>query len=288
MAPRRAKVNKLDYKKLSANDVICPICRSILIKPVTLPCSHGFCSSCFETTTENANVCPMCRVRVGSWLRSSKSKKLVNETLWQAIQDLFPLQVKNKLNGVAENQEGTDKMKHNLTFTSKQTHVDVLDKYKANERNNSTVNVQSKQSEQLASLSSTSSKIATKTAGSVSTLSKSHNQTLTKTEKNDKRFTFINNFATKEYTCRILCQNTHSKETQKTLFKESQILTQKKNKRIQEIAESEMANDRSNSIESECLYFKPIDYRHNPPSEGLAPIKVPTRKPNFSPHIKIL
>ncbi|XP_063902759.1 E3 ubiquitin-protein ligase rnf168-like isoform X1 [Zophobas morio] len=267
MAPRRAKVNKLDYKKLSANDVICPICRSILIKPVTLPCSHGFCSSCFETTTENANVCPMCRVRVGSWLRSSKSKKLVNETLWQAIQDLFPLQVKNKLNGVAENQE---------------------DKYKANERNNSTVNVQSKQSEQLASLSSTSSKIATKTAGSVSTLSKSHNQTLTKTEKNDKRFTFINNFATKEYTCRILCQNTHSKETQKTLFKESQILTQKKNKRIQEIAESEMANDRSNSIESECLYFKPIDYRHNPPSEGLAPIKVPTRKPNVSPHIKIL
>lgn len=99
MAPRRARISKFNYKKLTANDVICPICRSILIKPVTLPCSHDFCASCFELTTQNANlVCPLCRIRICSWFRTAtKSKKIINETYWQAIQDLFPLQVRNKL-----------------------------------------------------------------------------------------------------------------------------------------------------------------------------------------------
>lgn len=52
----------------------------------------------------NANlVCPLCRVRVGSWLRNAKKENtLVNNELWKAIKDQFPLQVKNKLEGIDE------------------------------------------------------------------------------------------------------------------------------------------------------------------------------------------
>ncbi|RZC39130.1 zf-RING 2 domain containing protein [Asbolus verrucosus] len=276
MAPRRVKVNKLDYKKLTANDVICPVCRSILIKPITLPCSHGFCASCFETTTQNANlVCPLCRVRIGSWLRSAtKSKKLINETLWQAIQSLFPLQVRNKLKGIDGNFD--DKYK-----AANDNKREVLTKVAEKSSSNIKLKPGKKLESKPSSIPSTSTAVLTKTAGLVNSISKSHNQTL---EKNGKSV-LLNNFATKEYTCRILCQNLNTKDTQQ-VTNESLSQIQKKNKRIQKITESE--SDRSNSIESECLYFKPIDYRHNPPSEGLAPIKVPTRKPNVNANVKIL
>ncbi|KAL3280811.1 hypothetical protein HHI36_004042 [Cryptolaemus montrouzieri] len=110
MAPRRgARVVKIDhvvdYDNLTVKEVLCPICRSILIEPVTLPCNHVFCSSCFQGTMENANlVCPLCRVRIGSWLRSCKKEnKLINVDYWNAIKKLFPIQIKNKLEGIEEN-----------------------------------------------------------------------------------------------------------------------------------------------------------------------------------------
>jgi hypothetical protein len=294
MAPRRAKVNKVDYKKLTTNDVICPICRSILIKPITLPCSHGFCSSCFETTTQNANfVCPLCSVRVGSWLRSArKSKKLINESFWQAIQNQFPLQVLDKLKGVDENcmeekyrillNNKSDKLIKSKEEIINNQHQNDLQTTKHNKK------MENKFKEQLNSVASTSAGHLKKTTGLVNSLSQCNNETLVNSEKNKKRANaFMNNFATKEYTCRILCQEISSKDTTKSV-NESQTLLQKKNKRIQKITESETLNDRSNSIESECLYFKPIDYRHNPPSEGLAPIKVPTKKPNVNINVKIV
>lgn len=113
MAPRRTSkavkvVKNYDYKNLSLDDVMCPICRSILIEPVTLPCNHKFCLPCFDGTMANANlVCPLCRIRVGSWLRRArKEKNLVNTELWKAIKSTFPQKVKNKLDGVDEICEG--------------------------------------------------------------------------------------------------------------------------------------------------------------------------------------
>lgn len=62
----------------------------------------------------NANlVCPLCRIRVGSWLRNAKKEKsLVNSDFWNAIRDKFPDQVNNKLEGVDEMFDG--KVTHNL------------------------------------------------------------------------------------------------------------------------------------------------------------------------------
>lgn len=90
---RLSKVeNKLlKLENLQLQDVICPICQSILVQPVTLPCYHGFCLSCFNGSIENnALCCPLCRLRIGSWLRTStKQRSVVNIGLWNYIQTEF-------------------------------------------------------------------------------------------------------------------------------------------------------------------------------------------------------
>lgn len=109
MAPRPSrKVVKVlknhIYTDLTLSKIMCPICRTILIEPVTLPCDHNFCLSCFDNTMANANlVCPLCRIRVGSWYRNTKKvNSLVNSELWKAIKEQFPVQVKNKVEGIDE------------------------------------------------------------------------------------------------------------------------------------------------------------------------------------------
>lgn len=112
MASRRSyrsarSIQNQDYSALNICDVLCPICRSIFLEPVTLPCNHSFCNCCLLSTIENANlVCPLCRIRIGSWLRrAKKERKLINELLWKTVKDSFPQQVKNRLNGIDENLE---------------------------------------------------------------------------------------------------------------------------------------------------------------------------------------
>jgi len=79
------------FKNLGLDKLICPVCRGILIEPVTLPCKHDLCLECFNGSMEMANLtCPLCRKRVGAWLRREKKEgSLVNAKLWQYIQDNF-------------------------------------------------------------------------------------------------------------------------------------------------------------------------------------------------------
>lgn len=93
------KIVKLE--KLQLKDVVCSICQSILIEPVTLPCNHFFCRHCFNGSVENnALCCPLCRLRIGSWLRTAtKQKNLVNVELWEYIQSKFSKEIDVKLKG---------------------------------------------------------------------------------------------------------------------------------------------------------------------------------------------
>ncbi|XP_043255229.1 E3 ubiquitin-protein ligase RNF169-like [Colletes gigas] len=86
---------------ISLRDLICPVCCSILIEPVTLPCTHNLCLRCLKGTFEhNSLSCPLCRVRVGSWLRTAtKTETLVNNGLWELIRTKFPKEVEDKYNG---------------------------------------------------------------------------------------------------------------------------------------------------------------------------------------------
>lgn len=93
------KLLKLD--KLELKDVFCSICHSILIEPVTLPCFHAFCHHCFNGSIENnALCCPLCRLRIGSWLRTAtKQKNLVNIQLWNFIKSKFSHEIAKKTKG---------------------------------------------------------------------------------------------------------------------------------------------------------------------------------------------
>lgn len=108
------------------------------------------------------------------------------------------------------------------------------------------------------------------------------NQTETQKLSSD----FLNSYATKRYTCKILCQNAHTRDPQRKILTKSIIA--EKNKQIKKVTGSDLLLPRSNSIESECLYFKPIDHHFKAPSENLSPIKVPTKRPNINTKIKIL
>ncbi|ESP00248.1 hypothetical protein LOTGIDRAFT_141101 [Lottia gigantea] len=86
---------------VTLEDCTCPICMSILIQPVTMPCTHELCMPCFRKTVEEANLCcPMCRLRIATWARlSTKQKTLVNEIRWKQIQTLFPEKVRRRQEG---------------------------------------------------------------------------------------------------------------------------------------------------------------------------------------------
>lgn len=93
-----------DGRKVSAlswEDCLCPVCLEIFIEPVTLPCTHTFCKSCFLESVDKATLCcPMCRKRVSTWARlNNKKNTLVDQNLWDRIQTFFPLQCQRRLSG---------------------------------------------------------------------------------------------------------------------------------------------------------------------------------------------
>ncbi|XP_075983374.1 uncharacterized protein LOC142981372 isoform X2 [Anticarsia gemmatalis] len=105
-AKSKKRLSKIENKllkleKLELKDVFCSICQSVLIEPVTLPCFHDFCQRCFNGSIENnALCCPLCRLRIGSWLRTAtKQKNLVNVELWNFIQTKFPKEIETKTKG---------------------------------------------------------------------------------------------------------------------------------------------------------------------------------------------
>ncbi|XP_075905806.1 E3 ubiquitin-protein ligase rnf168 [Nelusetta ayraudi] len=86
---------------LSLDDCRCPVCLEIFIEPVTLPCTHTFCKTCFLESVDKATLCcPMCRKRVSTWARlNSRRNTLVDQQLWTEIQAQFPLLCQRRLSG---------------------------------------------------------------------------------------------------------------------------------------------------------------------------------------------
>uniref|UniRef100_A0A7N8WW52 RING-type E3 ubiquitin transferase n=1 Tax=Mastacembelus armatus TaxID=205130 RepID=A0A7N8WW52_9TELE len=104
---------------LSLDDCCCPVCLEIFMEPVTLPCTHTFCKSCFLESVDKATLCcPMCRKRVSTWARqNSRNNTLVNQQLWRQIQTCFPQQCQRRLAG----QEAEDESAGTSTETSYNT-----------------------------------------------------------------------------------------------------------------------------------------------------------------------
>ncbi|XP_049518854.1 E3 ubiquitin-protein ligase rnf168 [Dermacentor silvarum] len=111
MAPRRKRLSSSSSpdsgngsssdESLTESDVTCPVCLSMVVEPVTMPCAHEVCNSCFTSTVLMANKeCPMCRMRIASWARkAAREGTLVNRTRWELIKSRFPQQVARRLSG---------------------------------------------------------------------------------------------------------------------------------------------------------------------------------------------
>lgn len=100
-----AKAGKADPAAApSLEDVTCPICLSLLLEPVTLPCHHSLCLQCFqEHVSITSLACPMCRTRISVWVRkNTKTKTLVDAKLWRAIKNHFPAQLEARLAGLED------------------------------------------------------------------------------------------------------------------------------------------------------------------------------------------
>ena len=91
---------------LRLSECLCPICMSILIEPVTMPCNHELCMPCFKQNVEEANfTCPMCRLRISNWARrSSRENRLINKKRGQEILAAFPEQCRRRLDGDDEDE----------------------------------------------------------------------------------------------------------------------------------------------------------------------------------------
>lgn len=94
-------MSKQSEAPLSLSDCRCNICMDIFLEPVTLPCHHTLCKSCFQLTVEKASLCcPFCRRRVSSWARyNARKNTLINSELWEKIQKYFPEECQRRING---------------------------------------------------------------------------------------------------------------------------------------------------------------------------------------------
>ncbi|CAH1183201.1 unnamed protein product [Phaedon cochleariae] len=326
MAPKRQKITKnskfpkvKNYETLILSDVLCPICRSIMTDPVSLPCNHNFCLCCFEDTMKNVNlVCPLCKVRVGSWWRKTKKEgNHVNVELWRVIKDRFSQQVINKLTGIEEDLQ--EKPQIVVAYPGEIRKEYELQKKKDDEELQKRRESEVKASEQLIkSLKDEEDyqrvvreeklkldeEIAKKLAAEMSFSSPSTSQMKmnfkklgpmdrfvkkeiepVKLQVTDQKQHFNNNFATKEYTCRVLRLDKNDRQNS---MKMSSPIIRRKIQQIKKIVESETHSDSSDCIESEMRYFKPIDHRMNPPSQGKPPIKIFPKKPHKTPAPEIL
>ncbi|KAE8262304.1 hypothetical protein A4X09_0g7489, partial [Tilletia walkeri] len=45
----------------------CQLCYLLLYEPVTTPCGHTFCRSCFARNLDHSDRCPLCKTRMPSW-----------------------------------------------------------------------------------------------------------------------------------------------------------------------------------------------------------------------------
>ncbi|KAI3905307.1 hypothetical protein MKX01_039998 [Papaver californicum] len=70
-------------------ELSCAICLEICFEPSTTPCGHSFCKKCLKSAADKCGrKCPKCRQLIGNG-RSC----IVNTSLWNTIQLLFPQEV---------------------------------------------------------------------------------------------------------------------------------------------------------------------------------------------------
>jgi len=96
------KISRGQQEHIDLAEVMCPICLSVLIEPVKMPCDHILCMPCFEQNVDVSSLtCPICRKRISVWCRKARKEgTLVFEALWKILQDKFSARVEARKAGL--------------------------------------------------------------------------------------------------------------------------------------------------------------------------------------------
>ncbi|XP_026417039.1 E3 ubiquitin-protein ligase rnf8-B-like [Papaver somniferum] len=87
---------------LAKGRIICAICLEICFEPSTTPCGHSFCKKCLKSAADKCRKkCPKCRQLIGNG-RSC----IVNTSVWNTIQLLFPREVEARKAVAPKNSRG--------------------------------------------------------------------------------------------------------------------------------------------------------------------------------------
>ncbi|KAM4693112.1 E3 ubiquitin-protein ligase RNF8 [Discoglossus pictus] len=70
------------------NELQCIICSEHFIEPVTLNCSHTFCSYCIKSWRKRKNECPICRQEICSEIRSLALDNCINSMVDQLSMEM--------------------------------------------------------------------------------------------------------------------------------------------------------------------------------------------------------
>ena len=62
------------------HDLLCPICKEVLNKPLTTKCDHSFCADCFlnAVAVSNSSSCPICKMDLDAEAVSKSGRIIFN------------------------------------------------------------------------------------------------------------------------------------------------------------------------------------------------------------------
>ncbi|GIY29987.1 hypothetical protein CDAR_106481 [Caerostris darwini] len=74
-------------QKALETSVVCTICYEVMIKPMTLNCSHCFCEHCLLIWKKKQNTCPVCREYMTSMIELGNVNDMIEKLVGMLDQD---------------------------------------------------------------------------------------------------------------------------------------------------------------------------------------------------------
>ncbi|KAJ6108535.1 hypothetical protein N7523_009858 [Penicillium sp. IBT 18751x] len=103
------KQDSIRFQKLRdklRTELDCQVCYSLILDPLTTPCGHTFCRKCVARVLDHADLCPICRRKVG--MPAALQSEPLNTTLVRIIDHFFGDQVTARREALAEEEMGGD------------------------------------------------------------------------------------------------------------------------------------------------------------------------------------
>lgn len=104
-----AKQDSIRFQRLRdklRTELDCQVCYSLILDPLTTPCGHTFCRKCVTRVLDHADLCPICRRKVG--MPAALQSEPLNNTLVRVINHFFEDQVTARREALAEEELGGD------------------------------------------------------------------------------------------------------------------------------------------------------------------------------------